>query len=216
MKYYSTCSARPIRVFVLAVAGLAISHAAACGGSDHDGIDSNEGARRAYLGLDKSINKALKLGFDGFNAASSANIPSQSATGDAKGTLVVSGQVDQGSSNNKGMRLLLGMTGYSDGEFVVDQDDDKIEVLYDTATDLAMQPSLNLKLQGVPGGTFTGDLVGPFTMDGDMDGSVTLNLKVAGQLEDAGGGVVRRKAGTTTVTGTAQSGNGTYNVNISI
>ncbi len=52
--------------------------------------------RRAYLGLGKSVGQSLQLGFAGFNAASSANIPTQSANGDVAGTLAISGQVDQG------------------------------------------------------------------------------------------------------------------------
>ena len=48
---------------------------AGCG--DDDEIDSDEEARRAYLGLDGSIEKSLALGFAGFNAASSANISPQ-------------------------------------------------------------------------------------------------------------------------------------------
>ena len=76
-----------LAVFSL-VATLGLS---ACGGS----ISSDEQARRAYLGLDKSVEKSLQLGFDGFNAASSANIPPQSTNGDETGTLTISGQVDQ-------------------------------------------------------------------------------------------------------------------------
>ena len=53
---------------------------------DHD-IDSDEQARRAYLGLDTSIEKSVNLGFDGFNSASSANIESQIVEGDDTGTL---------------------------------------------------------------------------------------------------------------------------------
>src|SRR5688572_6436470 len=74
-------------------------------GCSSDDVDSDEEARRAYLGLDESIAKALPLGFDGYNAASNANIPPQSTTGDAAGTLTVTGQVDKGASDNKGMRL---------------------------------------------------------------------------------------------------------------
>lgn len=35
-------------------------------------VSSEETARRAFLGLDRSIGKSLTLGFAGFNAASSA------------------------------------------------------------------------------------------------------------------------------------------------
>src|SRR6185312_14265687 len=85
--------------------------AAGCGnGSVHSDAD----AQKAYLGLDASIDKAINLGFEGFNAASSANIPTQMTTGTVKGTLVVTGQVDQGASNNKTMRLDTAYTMYTD------------------------------------------------------------------------------------------------------
>ena len=68
----------------------------------------------AYLGLDPSVDKAITLGFAGFNAASSANISPQSADGGVSGTMTVTGQVDQGTSANKGMRLADALSNYSD------------------------------------------------------------------------------------------------------
>src|SRR5687768_17151352 len=108
------------------------------GCSDDDGIDSDEEARRAYFGLDGSIEKSLNLGFAGFNAATSANIAPQMTTGVAAGTLTISGQVDQGSSDNKGMRLYVGMVDYSDGEVKIIQegeDDVIVNITYDTNID---------------------------------------------------------------------------------
>src|SRR3954469_14758955 len=103
---------------------------AGCG----DSVSSDEQARRAYLGLDPSIDKAITLGFAGFNAASSANISPQTAMGTVSGTLTVTGQVDQGSSANKGMRLLT--------EYVMYSDDMKI--VYATG---ATQPMLDMMLK---------------------------------------------------------------------
>jgi len=55
----------------------------------------------------------MQLGFDGFNSASSANIATQTAAGAKSGTLTVTGQVDQGASANKGMRLQVALaSGY--------------------------------------------------------------------------------------------------------
>ncbi|MCP3144529.1 hypothetical protein [Pyxidicoccus xibeiensis] len=183
----------------------------ACG---DDELSSDEQARRAYLGLDESITKSLQLGFAGFNAASSANIPPQSATGDAAGTLIIGGQVDQGSSANKGMRLRVGMAGYSDGEVAVGGDEDPVNITYASSTDTATQPELNLQLRNIPNGTFSGTLMGAFQMTGDLEGNVTLNLTMEGEIEDDGTGKVRRKSGSTRVTGTATSGDGTYEVNL--
>lgn len=187
---------------------------AACGGS----VSSDEQARRAYLGLDKSVEKSLQLGFAGFNAASSANIPPQSTSGDKSGTLNITGQVDQGASANKGMRLRVGMTNYSDGEVTIE--DETVSITYATPEDVTAQPELNLSLRDIPNGTFTGTLVGGFDMTGDLEGKVTLNLTMSGQIEDDGTGKPRRKAGTTTVTGTATAGEaddpGVYQVNVTL
>ena len=54
--------------------------------------------------------------------------------GVATGELTVTGQVDQGQSANKGMRLDIAMTGYSDGPFVVDSHGDKIQIKYATGS----------------------------------------------------------------------------------
>jgi hypothetical protein len=198
---------------LLLATGLSLAGLAGC---SSDEVSSDEEARRAYLGLDKSIGKSLQLGFDGFNAASSANIPPQMTTGDEKGMLVISGQVDQGASANKGMRLQVGMTDYSDGKVVIDDKERKIDITYNTPADTTAQPALGLSLRNIPTGTFTGTLKGAFDMSGDLKGSVALDLMMTGELEDAGGGVVRRKPGTTKVTGTAKSGNGTYAVDLTL
>jgi hypothetical protein len=198
----------------LSTAGLLVLAGVAC--SDPE-IDSDEEARRAYLGLDRSISKSLALGFAGFNAASSANIPAQMMNGDATGTLAITGQVDQGSSNNKGMRLRVGMAEFSDGAFAVDADGKKkITVTYNTVTDPAAQPQLQLALKNIPTGTFTGTLEGTFQMSGALGGQAVLMLSFSGTLESNGSGGTQRTVGSTKVTGTVTSGDGQYNVDLSI
>lgn len=188
---------------------------AACGSDD---IDSDEEARRAYLGLDLSIEKSLQLGFDGFNAAQSANIPPQMTAGAAGGTLTINGQVDQGSSDNKGMRLRVGMVGYTEGTQEIEYEGDTVEVdlTYDTTDVIEMQPSLDLSLRNIPNGTFTGTLTGVYTMRGDIEGEATLNLMFSGMIKDDGTGKVVRTPAMTTITGTATSGDGTFNVNLTL
>ncbi len=188
---------------------------AACGGDD-GGIDSDEEARRAYLGLDTSIEKSLTLGFAGFNAATSANIAPQMTTGILAGTLVITGQVDQGNSTNKGMRLKVGMTDYSDGTIVIEEDNVEVDISYDTNVDVALQPALTLSLKNFPGGTLDGTLIGDYVMAGDVDGTATLNLTFAGRTMDGGNGLVIRVPGSTTITGTATTGDGTYAVNLTL
>src|SRR5689334_19666060 len=128
---------------IVALAALSFLGAfVACGG----GVASTEDAKKAYLSLDPSVDQAITLGFAGFNAASSANISPQTASGAMTGTLTVSGQVDQGSSANKTMRLQETLTNYSaDGK-----------VTYDTSA--SALPELDMDLKGIPTGTVTGSL----------------------------------------------------------
>src|SRR3954470_24225678 len=109
---------------------------AGCG----DSVMSAEAAKQAYLGLDASIDKAITLGFAGFNAASSANIAPQTANGTVSGTLTVTGQVDQGSSPNKGMRLATNYVGYADSA--------DLKVTYDANP--ASLPALDMMLKSIP------------------------------------------------------------------
>jgi hypothetical protein len=60
------------------------------------------------------VGKAMDLGFAGFNAATSANISPQKTSGTVKGSLTITGQVDQGASANKGMRLQVKLEDYQD------------------------------------------------------------------------------------------------------
>jgi hypothetical protein len=193
-------------------------------GCSDDDVDSDEQARRAYLGLDDSIAKSITLGFQGFNAASSANIDPQMTTGTKAGTLTVSGQVDQGSSANKGMRLNVGMVGYDDGDVPINDDGDTVHIVYDTSTDVLNQPYLNMSLKNIPTGTLDATLtsntsmMGVYTLSGDIEGTLTLDLTIAGTLmAGATADDVLRVPGTTTVTGTAtNSDGGVYNIMLTI
>jgi hypothetical protein len=185
----------------------------ACGSDD---IDSDEEARRAYLALDGSIAKSIQLGFDGFNAASSANIDPQIAPGTDDGELTITGQVDQGSSDNKGMRLRVGMVGYTDGQVPIGGDE-TVFVVFDTDVDPALQPALDMQLKSIPDGTLTGTLVGTYLMSGDIEGEVDLNLSFSGELQDDGAGGTERVPGTTVVTGTAlTTDDGSFTVEVTL
>ncbi len=193
--------------------------AASC---DDGGVSSDEEARRAYLGLDPSLAKSLTLGFAGYNAADNANIPPQSTTGAESGTLTITGQVDAGASDNKEMRLYIGMVDYSDGPVVINDDGDPIDLTFDTSEVQTEQPYLHLALRAIPmgptdpNGTFTGELTGTYFLSGDIIGEVTLNLTFAGEIQTDAAGDTTRVPGTTTVTGTAVSGDGTYAVSLTI
>ena len=167
-----------------------------------DSVSSEGDARNAYLGLDLSIDKAMTLGFAGFNSALSANISPQTTNGTATGTLTVSGQVDQGASANKGMRLFTAFANYSDNG----------EITYNTSS--AALPALNIMLANIPTGTLTGTLVGNVTMTGEEEGNLMLNLSFVGEIQSGVGGIVERKPGTTRITGTATSAAGTFNVDV--
>ena len=189
-----------------------LSVVSACGS-----VSSEDDARRAYLGLDNSIEKALALGFQGFNEASSANISPQTTEGDEAGLITISGQVDQGASANKGMRLFVLLEDYTDGPVVVTEDGDELEIAIVYNTDPDAQPALNLNLRDIPDGTFTGTLAGDFQMAGELKGSVHLELTFSGELESDGQGGTRRSPGTTLVTGTATADNdSTFEINVTI
>ncbi|MRG91394.1 hypothetical protein [Polyangium spumosum] len=186
------------RIFFLPLFALALG-LAGCS----DDVGSEEDARRAYVGLDRSIDKAMQLGFQGFNAASNANIDPQMTNGDRAGTLTVSGKVDQGDSPNKTMTLNEVMKDYSDDG----------EITYNTS---GTAPVIDLKLNNIPNGTITGRLDGAFTMSGELEGNVTLNLTIDGELQPtmADPMKVERKPGTTKISGTATSDYGTYDVDL--
>jgi hypothetical protein len=179
-------------LFALALAG--------CGNDVHSTAD----AQRAYLGLDPSVDKAIQLGFDGFNAAQSANISAQTAMGEKTGTLTVTGQVDQGASSNKTMRLSEAMTNYSDDGAIT------------YVTDANALPSLTLKLSNIPNGSLSGTLDGSLTMSGGESGTVTLALTLSSMLQPVPTDMtkVQRVPGTTHITGTATSTAGTYTVDV--
>jgi hypothetical protein len=191
--------------FLLAVLAFALP---GCGGGDDDSnqpaVKSTADAEHAYLGLDGSIDKAITLGFDGFNAATNANIAPQTASGDSKGSMTVTGQVDQGSSSNKTMHLSEALATYSDDG----------HLQYDT--DASALPALDMMLSKVPTGTLGGTLQGSFKISGDLTGSVTLDLTFTGSLQPSAADPtkVERQPGTTHITGTATSGSDTYTVDV--
>lgn len=195
-----------------------------CVACNDDGVGSDEEARQAYLGLDESIAKSIKLGFDGFNSASSANITPQTTNGNVAGTLTVSGQVDQGASDNKGMRLWIAMVDYDDGDIVINEDGDTIHVVYDTDTVVDNQPYMQIMLKMIPTGTFDGyinsgaAMLGSYHMSGDLEGTLFLNVTFTGTLMScASPCITERVPGSTHVTGTATNGDGgTYNIDLTI
>jgi phage baseplate assembly protein gpV len=177
--------------------------AAGCGnGSVHSDAD----AQKAYLGLDASIDKAIGLGFDGYNSPSTgANIMPQTGNGTLTGTLTVTGTVDQGSttSTNKNMTLSTEYKMYSD----------VAKLTYDTTA--GALPVLTMSLKSIPTGTLTGNFDGAFTMTGDLKNTVTLTLSFTGTLmAGTTAGTVVRAPGTTHITGTAVSDYGTFNVDV--
>jgi phage baseplate assembly protein gpV len=183
--------------------GFALVFSVALVGCGNGSVHSDADAMKAYLGLDASIDKAIGLGFDGFNSPSTgANIMPQTASGTLTGMLTVTGIVDQGSSPNKNMTLNCDYKMYSDIG----------KVTYD-ATAGAL-PVLAMSLKGIPTGTLSGSLNGALTMTGDLKNSVTLALTFTGTLQAGANNTVIRAPGTTHITGTATSDYGTYTVDV--
>ena len=169
-----------------------------------DDVSSDAEARQAYLSLDPVIAQALDLGFQGFAAASSANIDVQTAAGAKGGTVAVSGKVDQCASKNKNMDLTLRLVAWTADA----------AIKFDTSADAALQPKLVLSLKNLPDADLTGTLVGNFTMTGALEKSVALNLSLTGKtMADANGKVVR-KPGSMRVTGTATAGGDAFVVDV--
>ncbi|MDP2317029.1 MAG: hypothetical protein Q8P41_29320 [Pseudomonadota bacterium] len=175
------------------------------------GLNSEAEAELAYVGLDQAVTRGLALGLQGFNAASSANIDPQEEEGAVSGTMIITGQADQGASVNKGLRLFMELEDYSDtlGE---DDAEDAPDVLYDT--DSAALPALTLSLRDIPDGTLEGTLVGTFAMAGILAGGVHLDLALSGTIEDDGSGGTVRTPGALHVTGTASSDYGDFPVDV--
>lgn len=192
-----------------------IALVAACS-SDNNSVNNDEQARRAYLGLDKSISKSLELGFTGYDAATSANIPAEMVAGDTGGTLTINGKVDQGNPSQVVMTLSVAMVKYTDGKITIDDKGHTVDITYDTSTDMTMQPVLSLKLNASSNNALTGTLMGDYTMSGDLKGTVTLDLTITGMFSGSGT-TVQRVPGSTTVTGTAvNAAGGMYQVNVTI
>jgi hypothetical protein len=183
---------------ILACALVGLSPLIGCGGSS--AVGSPADAEAAYRGLDLAIDKAITLGFQGFVAAKSANIPAQTANGNAAGTMTVTGKVDQGQSNNKTMNLFVAVAGYSD--------DGKLT--YDGS-----QAALGMSLKKIPNGDFSGSLTGSFSMSGALVGPADFALSFSGNLEpNAMTGDVERKPGTTHITGSVTSDQYSYSVDV--
>jgi hypothetical protein len=179
-----------------------------------NGVQSEDTARIAFIGLDDVVERSLSLGFAGFNAASSANIPAQSADGALSGTLQVNGQVDQGASDNKGMRLTAALEDYAD-RLVDDpetEEEEAFDVVYATTDDAPL--ALGVDLRNIPTGTHEGTLTGTVVMNGDLAGEVDVSIAYSGTLEDDGAGGTQRKSGATVATGTVESGDSTFDVDI--
>lgn len=182
-------------------------------GCDDEGVvDDEVAAEVAYMGLDRGVDRAIELAFDGYNDPDeSANIPPQQAPGAYAGTMRVSGKVDSGESNNKEMDLDVALTGYSDGPILGYEEDEEEEIIiiYDGILNLPMS------MKGLPNADLTGSFNGTVTMSGeDLEGDLTLSLQFTGKTEDAGGGLIQRQPGTFHIFGTATSDYGVFNVDI--
>ncbi len=186
---------------------LSFSWVAAC--SKDDAVSSTKDAERAYLGLDRLIEVAIDLGFKGMNSTNGATIQPQSDVGTNKGKVTVTGKVDQGNSNNKNMNLNIDLDAFSD--------DGKVTYETPVALDaMGPLPVLDMSMKGLPNGTLTGALKGDFGMSGDLGGTVTLNLLIAGTMQPCAMDMTKvcRKDGATTIKGTATSKYGTYDVDL--
>ena len=180
----------------------------ACAGCSN-AVRNEHDAALAYLGLDAGITRAMNLGLEGYNVASSANIDAQSAGGDIGGTMTVSGQVDQGSSDNKELRLEVALEGYLDDPV---DGDTPFEVTYDSDPQAPL--ALDISLRDIPDGTLTGTFVGDVGISGDLGGIVSLDIALDGTIEAGADDAVTRTEGETHITGSATSDYGSYAIDL--
>lgn len=189
-----------------------------CAGCPGGEVNTEADAELAYVGFDPILSHIMDLGFAGFNAAGSANIPTQEDDAPGDGTIAVDGQVDQGNSDNKGMRLDVALDDYFDGPVDSPAADDETayEIVYSTADGAPLDCDLQLK--NFPDGTLEGTVSGTVVMTGDLTGDLVLDLAIDGETDpDADDAEkVTRAAGTTQVTGTATSDYGEYAVDVEI
>jgi ethanolamine utilization protein EutQ (cupin superfamily) len=186
---------------------LALAGLSACNPGPSGAVADEASARLAYLGLDRAIDRAIDLGFAGFNAADSANIPEQTDDGELSGLMTIGGKVDQGASANKGMRLEMTLAG------------DYADVILEGETDVIYNggpAALDMSFKGLPDADFSGTLRGTFAMDRDLVGDVALDLSMSGQTQDAGDGTIVRVPGSIRVTGSATSDYGVFMVDVSL
>jgi hypothetical protein len=161
-------------------------------------------AEVAWLGFEGAFVRALNLAFDGFNAATSATIPTQTASGDNDGSLTVTGDVDQGAASTKTMKLEAALAAYSDNGTLT----------YDTGAEAPA--TLDMTLTDIPTGTMSGTLVGAYQASGAFGGSVSFNLTFAGPIQPNAmdSSKVERKLGATHVAGKVTIGAATYTVDV--
>ena len=171
------------------------------------GISDEEADERAVLGLQTAIERVISLGFTAFNLSNSANIDETTGAGDESGTLTLNGQIDQGNSDNKGMRLDVVLADYSDGDV------EETVIVYDSPE--GEPADVDLDLRDVPEGTLAGTWIGRFDMSGDLTGAVNLELALSGGLVAGDDGTVLLEQDSTMVTGTAISDFGAFDVDFS-
>lgn len=158
------------------------------------------------------------MAFVGFNAASSANIPPQTAMGDAMGTIVVDGQVSQGMSANREMRLNITLANYQD--MVTDAPDGgtsaALHLTYDKPEDAGTPLSMSLSLRPNTQPSLTGTISGTLRLSGDLQGTVTVFFGITGEIRSMSGMGMRYELvpGSTRIAGSVMSAFGTYNVDI--
>lgn len=131
--------------------------------------------------------------------------------------MTVNGQVDQGSSDNKGLRLDVGLENYADLEDLdeEDPDDDDLVVTYDT--DAGTLPAVELKLRDIPEGTMEGTFAGVVYMTGDLEGGLDFDLTLAGTITSDGGDGVSRVPDSCAISGTVTNeGGGVYDVDLTL
>ena len=166
-----------IKVLTLVAVASWIGVAAGCGGDKKKKVNDEDAVQLAYENFQPTILKITSAGIAAKGTASQgANIPVIQIVGLVSGTGGVGGSVAQSGGGNENLNLWVELNGYSDTGDVSFQTDNASD-----ATKL--QFGLQIKTQ--PGdNTMDGTIDGELTLDGDVEGTGIFDLTTVTDLED--------------------------------
>ncbi len=155
---------------ILSFVGLTL--AAACSGQ------SEETVQKIIDDFQPTVDKIIENGLAAKDASTQgANITPVTASGDEAGTLTIGGKVAQSSGANENLDLWVQLdSDYSDtGKIIYATDNTSDTTKLQLDIQITAQPQDN---------RMSGSIVGPLTVEGDVNGSASFNLTFEADLAD--------------------------------